>query len=129
MTKPAPVVHFEIGCKDLKKTSEFYRELLGWNYCDQMSNDRMSMVKNLGPMAETKTDGIGGHITALGHPPHQYVTFYAQVEDIDATLKKAQSLGGSILIGKQEVPHVGWFAWFRDPEGNALGLWTPMKHG
>jgi len=30
------------------------------------------------------------------------------------------------LIPKQEVPGMGWFAWFKDPEGNVLGLWTAM---
>jgi predicted enzyme related to lactoylglutathione lyase len=25
-----PVVHFEIGCKDKEKTSEFYRRVFGW---------------------------------------------------------------------------------------------------
>jgi uncharacterized protein len=123
---PAPIVHFEIGCKDLAKTRSFYTQLLGWDYMEGMSNAHMAMVGNLGPYAPDKTEGIAGHISCLGHPPHQYVTVYAQVDDIEATLAKVNALGGSTLIGKQEVPNVGWFAWFKDPEGNALGLWTPM---
>lgn len=38
-------------------------------------------------------------------------------------------LGGSILVPKVEVPKMGWFAWFKNPEGNALGLWKPMMRG
>lgn len=124
MPKPAPVVHFEIGCQDLSKTSAFYSSIFGWEYAPGMPT--MSMVANLGPMAATKTDGIGGHITALGHPPHQYVTFYILVDDIEATLAQIIAKGGSTLIPKQEVPGMGWFAWFKDPEGNAIGLWTAM---
>lgn len=127
---PAPVVHFEIGCKDIAKTREFYSKLLGWEYAPspeaQPGAPSMAMIANLGPFAQNKTDGIGGHIAAMGHPPHQYVTFYAQVDDIEATLAHAQTLGGSTLIPKQEVPGMGWFAWFKDPEGNVLGLWTSM---
>ena len=26
-----PVVHFEIGCRDAKKTQEFYTKMFGWN--------------------------------------------------------------------------------------------------
>lgn len=125
MPEPAPVVHFEIGCKDLEKTRAFYSSLLGWEYAPGAPN--MAMIGNLGSYAEKKTDGIGGHLIALGHPPHQYVTVYAQVPDIEATLARATELGGSMLIPKQEVPGMGWFAWFKDPEGNCIGLWKPMN--
>lgn len=124
----APVVHFEIGCKDLEKTKKFYGGLFGWEYVPGMPN--MGMVANLGPYAEKKTEGIGGHINALGHPPHQYVTFYVQVDDIPATLKKAESMGAKTFVPMTEVPGMGHFAWFQDPEGNAIGLWKPMQgHG
>ncbi len=122
---PAPVVHFEIGCKDLEKTRKFYGELLGWEYAPGAPN--MAMIANIGGHAEKKTDGIGGHINCLGHPPHQYVTIYAMVDNIEATLDKVNKLGGSTLIPKQEVPGMGWFAWFKDPEGNCLGLWKSMQ--
>ena len=70
--------------------------------------------------------GIGGHIAALGHEPHKYLTFYAQVNDLQAYLKKAESLGGKTVIPPQEVPGMGHFAWFADPDGNVVGLWKPM---
>lgn len=124
MPKPAPVVHFEIGCKDIEKTRKFYSAALGWEYAPGAPN--MAMVGNLGHMAPNKTDGIGGHLMSLGHEPHQYVTFYAMVDDIEATLKNIESLGGRTLVPKQEVPGMGWFAWFADPEGNAIGLWKTM---
>ncbi|MBK8914994.1 MAG: VOC family protein [Phycisphaerales bacterium] len=122
---PAPVVHFEIGCKNLDSTKKFYSELLGWEYAPGAPN--MAMVGNLGPYAEKPGPGIGGHITALGHPPHQYVTVYAQVDNIETTLAKAEKLGGKTLIPATEVPGMGHFAWFTDPEGNAIGLWKAMQ--
>lgn len=122
---PAPVVHFEIGCKDLEKTKSFYGQLLGWEYVPGMPN--MGMISNLGGHVEKPTDGIGGHINCLGHPPHQYVTIYAMVDDIPGTLAKAEKLGGKTLIPATEVPQMGHFAWFTDPEGNAVGLWKPMQ--
>lgn len=121
MSKPCPVVHFEIGCQHLDKTKSFYSSLFGWSYVDGMPN--MGMVSNLGPFAENKTEGIGGHIHAMGHPPHQYVTFYVQVDDIAATLKRAEAMGGSTLVPTTEVPGMGHFAWMKDPEGNCIGLW------
>lgn len=122
---PAPVVHFEIGCKDLEKTKQFYGDLFGWTFESSMPN--MGMVSNIGGHVPNPTMGIGGHINSLGHPPHQYVTVYAMVDDIPATLKKAEGMGGKTLVPMTEVPGMGHFAWFQDPEGNAIGLWKAMN--
>ncbi|HEY2583938.1 MAG TPA: hypothetical protein VGI43_19160 [Mucilaginibacter sp.] len=43
--------------------------------------------------------GIQGHITALGHEPHHYVTFYIEVDDIPAYLLKIEESGGEKLVG------------------------------
>ena len=121
---PAPVVHFEIGCKDINATRKFYSQLFGWEYAAD-GPPNMAMVGNLGPFAGQPTEGIGGHINSLGHEPHQYVTFYVQVPDIVATLDQVAKMGGKTIVPKTEVPGMGHFAWFTDPEGNAIGLWTP----
>ncbi len=48
------------------------------------------------------------------------------VEDIDEALKKIESLGGKIVQGKMEVPNMGITAYFKDSEGNVLGLWQTI---
>lgn len=114
----APIVHFEIGCRDTAKSAAFYSSLLGWT------------TTPYGPAAMINTGsptGIAGHITALGHEPHNYITIYAQVDDLDATLKKAESLGGKTVVPPTDVPGMGQFAWLKDPEGTIFGLWKPMK--
>lgn len=118
----APIVHFEIGVKDAEKAKAFYGPLFGWQF-EQYG--MATMVTNIGAMCPGGT-GIGGHVNQLPHPPHNYVTVYAQVDDLEATLKKVESLGGSRLVPVTEVPGMGWFAWFKDPEGNCLGLWKSM---
>jgi hypothetical protein len=122
---PAPVVHFEIGCQNIEKTRRFYGDLFGWEYAPGAPN--MAMIGNLGPYAEKKSDGIGGHLNSLGHPPHNYVTVYVAVDDIEATLAKAAKLGGATIVPTQEVPGMGWFAWMKDVEGNCIGLWKAMS--
>jgi len=37
--------------------------------------------------------------------------------------KGVQKLGGEIIVPKQEVPGMGYFALALDPEGNIFGLW------
>jgi len=111
-----PVVHFEIGCRDSEKTQAFYSELFGWSV---LRSQHSAMVST------GSKDGIQGHITALGHEPHNYVNIYVLAEDIEATLARVEELGGRVLIPVTEVPDQGWFAWFSDIEGTTMGLWKP----
>ncbi len=106
------VVHFEIGCRDLKNTEDFYEKMFDWK------------IQEMGPaaMIAPETPGIGGHITALGHEPYHYTIFYVDVEDVAAALKKAEELGGKTLVPPVNIP-TGTFAWMQDPEGNTVGLW------
>ena len=112
----APVIHFEIGCKDSESTKAFYKEAFGWS------------INQRGPAAviDPTEKGIGGHITSLGHEPHNYVTVYLQVDNIDEYLERIEKLGGKKIIGPVPIP-TGRFAWFSDPEGNMLGLQEPKK--
>ena len=113
---PAPVVHFELGFKDIEKAKRFYGPLLGWEF---NAYDQAAIIANIGP----GPDGQGGHLNALGHPPHNYCVVYALVEDLAASIKQAEKLGGSVMVPPTEVPGMGHFAWLKDPEGNMFGLW------
>jgi len=112
-----PVVHFEIGCRDREKTQKFYSDLFDWN------------MEAQGPTATIETGdegGIDGHITSLGHEPHNYVTFYVVVDDLQPYLDKAEKMGGKTMIPPTKIPeNDGWFAWIEDPDGNIIGLWVP----
>ena len=110
-----PVVYFEMGCRDLSKTTAFYTKLFGWT---PTGIPMASLLNTNSP------EGIQGHITSLGHEPHNYVTFYIQVEDINDSLAKIQEAGGAKLIGPVTLPDNKQFAWFKDPEGNMIGLVT-----
>lgn len=107
-----PVVHFEIGCRDRAKTEQFFGDLFGWNI-------QSSMIDTGGGK------GIPGHVTSLGHEPQHYTMFYVEVDDIQACLDKAASLGGKTVVPPVKIP-TGTFAWFSDPDGNIIGL---LKRG
>jgi uncharacterized protein len=107
-----PVIHFEIGCKNSSATQKFYTDMFDWK------------IAVAGPAAHIAPEapGIGGHITELGHEPHHYTIFYVGVDDVAASLKKAEALGGKTLVPPIEIP-TGTFAWMQDPDGNTVGLW------
>lgn len=120
---PAPVVHFEIGFKDIEKAKKFYGPLLGWEF---ESYGPAAMLSNIG---RPPGPGIGGHLNSLGHPPHNYTVVYALVDNLEKTIAHATKLGGSSVVPPTEVPGMGHFAWIKDPEGNMFGLWKAAGPG
>jgi predicted enzyme related to lactoylglutathione lyase len=106
-----PVVYFEIGCRDRGATTKFYSDLFGWQIADAGGASTIPEAPG----------GIAGHITALGHEPHNYTLVYVAVDDVAAYLAKVEALGGKTLVPPVPIP-AGIFAWFADPEGNRVGI-------
>lgn len=107
-----PVVHFEVHGKDGKKLQEFYGKLFDWNI-DTSNPMGYGMVAG-------GEGGIGGGITES--PAAPMVTFYVNVPDVAAALKKAESLGGKTVMPAMTVPGGPEIAQFSDPEGNVIGV-------
>ena len=97
---PNPVVHFEVVGKDGKATQKFYSNLFGWKID---ANNPM----NYG-IVDTGTEGgiSGGVGEAPPGQPHPGVTFYVSVDDLQATLDKAESLGGKTVMPVTEIPNM-----------------------
>jgi predicted enzyme related to lactoylglutathione lyase len=59
---------------------------------------------------------------AAGTPPHwgSYVT----VEDVDATARHAEALGAKTLVPPTDIPNVGRFCTFQDPQGAVISVIT-----
>ncbi len=49
------------------------------------------------------------------------------VVSIDESIKKVRKNRGEIIAPKMAVPGVGWFAYFKDPQGNVFGIMQPDK--
>ena len=112
------VTWFEIIGKDGPKLREFYSSLFGWKF-------HVAQEMDYG-MMEAGAGGIGGGIgSGSGNMP-SYVAIYVQVEDINAALKEAESLGGKTLMPRTVVPNQVIFALFSDPEGHLVGLTEGM---
>jgi predicted enzyme related to lactoylglutathione lyase len=45
------------------------------------------------------------------------------VESIDEALRDVEAKGGSMVAPRTAIPGMGAFAYFRDTEGNVMGLW------
>jgi predicted enzyme related to lactoylglutathione lyase len=114
-----PVVHFEVIGDDADKLRSFYSDLFDWKiYADNPMNygivDRDGNVNADGI-------GIGGGIGGYKEAP-SHVTFYVEVPDVEAALAKAESLGGSRVMGPDEVTEGVEIGLFTDPEGQLIGV-------
>jgi hypothetical protein len=56
------------------------------------------------------------------------VQLFVEVEDIDAALAKATSLGATIIVPKSELPDGDALAIVLDPAGLSFGMYRPRKH-
>ncbi|WP_110180921.1 VOC family protein [Nocardioides solisilvae] len=117
------VVHFEVPYDDHDRATAFYREIFGWDVSrwDDFEYDMVST----GPQGEqgpTEPGYIGGGMFRRDGELNAPVVTMG-VDDIDATLAQVEAAGGSTVSGKEPVGEMGWSAYFRDCEGNLMGLW------
>lgn len=122
-----PVVHFEITGRDGEKLQGYYSELFGWDI-DANNEFKYGTIQREG---NTNADGVGiGGGIATGPQGYEgHVTVYVQVPDVEAALAKAESLGGSRMMGPDEVMEGLTIGLFRDPEGHVMGVMTGSGSG
>jgi predicted enzyme related to lactoylglutathione lyase len=118
-----PVVHFEIIGNDPAKLRGYYAELFGWEYETRDAvTEAVSQPGNYGFVQEsTNGGGIPGGIGG-GEGFEGRVLFYVGVPDVEAALKKAESLGGARRMGPEGIAGTLVVGRFTDPEGNLIGV-------
>lgn len=114
------VVHFEVMAQDRKKLTSFYRDLFGWTV-DTNNPMGYGVIAHSDNYAKGGV-GIGGGIFGDMPPGQDGVTFYVEVDDIEATLQQAEKLGGTRVFGPEQVPGGPLFGHLHDPEGHWIGL-------
>jgi uncharacterized protein len=115
-----PVVHFEIMGKDVERLRSYYSELFGWEI-DSDNPVGYGIVQREG---NTNADGIGigGGLGAAPEGYDGHATFYVEVPDVEAALAKAEELGGSRMMGPENVMERITIGLFTDPEGHLVGV-------
>lgn len=118
------VVHFEIPADDLERAQGFYREAFGWSL-QPMPEMRYVMVSTTPTDQQgmpQRAGAINGGMLQRQEPvSHPVITI--QVPSIDQTSQRIEQLGGAVVGPKQPVGNMGFAAYFRDTEGNVVGLW------
>lgn len=110
--------HFEIGTRDIESARKFYTTVFDWKIETDPNSDYT--------MIETGEEPKGG----LLKPPPEIplgITSYIQVENVEQTLEKIKDAGGAVIKPKEEIPNMGWYALFMDPDMNMLGIFEALK--
>ena len=110
----------ELMTTDVEGAKKFYSDLFGWETEDMTMGDMNYTVVKVGE------ESLGGFMAtppqAEGAPPNWGV--YVTVDDVDATAKKAEELGGKVLVPPTDIPTVGRFSVLQDPQGAVISAIT-----
>jgi len=115
----SPLCHFELMVSNPEKARAFYGKLFGWSF-DADSMPGYTLI-NAGH------EPSGGLFQRPDPAPAPCVNVYFKVADIETTLNAAKSEGAKVLVPRTEIPGVGYFAIFADPEGIPVGIMQPNE--
>ncbi len=123
------VVHFEIPADNVERAKSFYKQAFGWDI-SQYPGMEYQMVSTTEVDQKTQqptTPGaINGGMTKRNNEIKNTV-ITIDVPDIEATLKNVEKLGGKMVRKKEPVADMGFTAYFKDTEGNIVGLWQSAR--
>jgi len=130
MSKPCPVVHFQMPYDDRERMAAFYQASFGWQ--TQMLGEEMgnyvlattTETDEVGPTAPGRING--GFFQKCAERPEQHPSVVIAVEDILVAIARVAEAGGKVQGEPMEIPGVGQFAAFLDTEGNEVGMLQPI---
>ncbi len=111
---PHPVVHVEIRANDPDATRKFFGELFGWTVASEGAFPGYTFI-------DTGMEGPPYTAISPRQGDEDEVLFFVGVEDVAATLKKAEELGGTIVQPTQTVPGTS-FGVLADAQGHRVGV-------
>jgi uncharacterized protein len=122
------IVHFEIPTDDIARAKDFYGSAFGWQLDDMPGMDyTIVRTVDVDEQQMPREPGAinGGMMKRSSDTPSPVITI--NVESVDAALKRVEAGGGATVRPRQEIPGMGAFAYFKDTEGNVMGLWENLS--
>ena len=116
------VVHFEIPADEVESLSRFYTDVFGWKFSKSPMPEMEYWLISTGPTGKSVPGGMYKKMHSSDGPRN-----FIQVDKIDDVIVAFKNAGGKELMGKQEVPNVGFTYIGTDPEGNVVGLHEPSR--
>jgi predicted enzyme related to lactoylglutathione lyase len=123
------VVHFEIPFDDGARARTFYGEVFGWqmNELPEMGYTLVTTGPS-GDQGPTEPGFIDGGMMQR-QEPFTGPGLVIDVDNIEVALKAVNEAGGATVSEKEAVGDMGYAAYFKDTEGNLVGLWESASQG
>ena len=126
MSKPNPVIYFEIPVNDLNRAEKFYKNVMNLEFEKEIiDNYEMALF----PFSDEEK-GISGALAKgdVYKPTKNGVIIYFRTDNIDETLRKVIEQNGKILYQKVKNEKYGFYvAEFEDSEGNRIAIQETIK--
>lgn len=122
------VIFFEIPVDNAARARQFYNTTFGWkmNEIPEMHYTQIGTVEadQMGVRGTPKEPGaINGGMVERRRELVESPTIYVSVKNIDQVAATIEKSGGKIMKPKTAVGNIGLAAYFKDTEGNVIGLW------
>ena len=109
----------ELLTPDVEAAKKFYGELFGWTFESMPMPDGEYIF---GKSGDEPRSGMMQIQKEWGEVPPHWMSYVA-VENVEASVEKAKSLGGTILQDTKAVGEMGTLAIVQDPTGAVLAFW------
>lgn len=109
----------ELMTTDIAGAKEFYGKMFNWQLQDMNADMPYTMAKTGGE----DVAGLMPMSPEVGKMPPMWGA-YVTVDDVAASAKQAEALGGKVLMEPRDIPDVGRFCVISDPQGATLNLIT-----
>lgn len=110
----------ELMTTDVEAAKAFYGSLFGWTLEGMQTND---MAYTMAKAGDREVAGLMAMPPEAGTMPPTWGA-YVTVDDVEASAKQAEALGGKIMLAPRDIPDVGRFCVICDPQGATLSLIT-----
>ena len=113
------LIHFAIYTDQLDRAKNFYEKVFGWGFNDYGQPDFLQIKTD--PSAEGE---LIGALQSRNYAPVKEKVIGLEctigVESVEEIIDKVEAAGGTILMPRTAIPHVGWITKFLDTEGNLI---------
>jgi uncharacterized protein len=115
------IVHFELPTSDAGTSRKFYENVFGWKFTQYGGPVDYWLVTTGDAGAPGIDGGLGGAANEL-----KATVNTVGVDNLDETLRMVLANGGQIIMPKDEIPGMGYLAYFREPGGAVLGAFQAI---
>ncbi len=117
------IVFFEVPADDPERSQQFYKKVFGWEFKKMPTERDYWWINTKNKNGE---EGSEGGMRQRGLPENNILNYF-DVKSVARTLNKIEKAGGRVLVQKNAVPGMGYYAICEDTENNRFALWQEYE--